>query len=66
MTRKLFSVLIAICIVIGVLPFTAIAVDAEATSFIFDVLNTKNVSEDHRSSFHNFCSLSYFVPIDKS
>lgn len=31
MTRKLFSVLIAICIVIGVLPFTAIAVDAEAT-----------------------------------
>lgn len=31
MTRKLFSVLIAICIVIGILPFTAIAVDAEAT-----------------------------------
>ena len=31
MTRKLFSVLIAICIVIGVLPFTAIAVYAEAT-----------------------------------
>ena len=31
MTRKLFSVLIAICIVIGVLPFTAIAVDPEAT-----------------------------------
>lgn len=31
MTRKLFSVLIAICIVIGVLPFTAIAEDAEAT-----------------------------------
>ena len=31
MTRKLFSVLIAICIVSGVLPFTAIAVDAEAT-----------------------------------
>ena len=31
MTRKLFSVLIAICIVIGVLPFTAIAVGAEAT-----------------------------------
>lgn len=31
MTRKLFSVLIAICIVIGVLPFTAIAVDVEAT-----------------------------------
>ena len=31
MTRKLFSVLIAICIVIGILPFTAIAVDPEAT-----------------------------------
>lgn len=31
MTRKLFSVLIAICIVIGILPFAAIAVDAEAT-----------------------------------
>ena len=31
MIRKLFSVLIAICIVIGILPFTAIAVDAEAT-----------------------------------
>lgn len=31
MTRKLFSVLIAICIVIGILPCTAIAVDAEAT-----------------------------------
>ena len=31
MTRKLFSVLIAICIVIGVLPCTAIAVGAEAT-----------------------------------
>ena len=31
MTRKLFSVLIAICIVIGILPFTAIAVGAEAT-----------------------------------
>lgn len=31
MTRKLFSVLIAICIVIGVLPCTAIAVDPEAT-----------------------------------
>lgn len=31
MTRKLFSVLIAICIVIGILPFTAIAVDTEAT-----------------------------------
>lgn len=30
MTRKLFSVLIAICIVIGVLPFTAIADDPEA------------------------------------
>lgn len=31
MTRKLFSVLIAICIVIGILPFAAIAVDPEAT-----------------------------------
>ena len=31
MTRKLFSVLIAICIVIGILPCTAIAVGAEAT-----------------------------------
>ena len=31
MTRKLFSVLIAICIVIGVWPCTAIAVGAEAT-----------------------------------
>ena len=31
MIRKLFSVLIAICIVIGIFPFTAIAVDPEAT-----------------------------------
>ena len=30
MTRKLFSVLIAICIVIGILPFAAIADDPEA------------------------------------